>query len=798
MEQHHSAPAPQEEAASFASRTPLVTIDGSTSRDLDDAISIERTDTGYRVFVAIANPSRSVSPGSTEDEVARRLGASVYAGSHTLEHMLPRRISEDECSLIAGKNRDAIGITVMLSKDLDVLDTDITPQRIKVAHRLSYDQVPAILADSGHALNEMLGTAATMAHMLLHKRRQNGALALYDLSRLLLTDEEGRLVRLEKKEDTAGQVIVQEMMILANSVVAGFMVDRNVTGIFRNHEPRASAPAAKDLASAIEGWMAGGLGDIEAVRDKFQAVIGRANYAANVLGHYALAAPHYVHFTSPLRRYADLVNMRQLIAHLKGEHAPYSQEDLASIAANLNETLERRRDERAEGFKKSVQNVASNALAKGNLSRLAEHELVEAIKIGGAIGDLRPVLVDELVTRLERETISDKVAHALMTRVQPADLPDSLKTALHHWLRVVPSRAENLVHHCSQVQMVKDLKVDSQGEASNFTSTVSFTVKDSSAYTGQGTGSRKRDAEQMAIARALAQWLGVEYQEANIPTPVKGNPKGQLLELAQQRGWPTPVFDVSSHGPSHAMRHTCTVTMSVNGRDMSAQWSDGSTKKDAEGRAAQALLERLNVSVQAAPPTVAESRPVQAAALVATVEGNPKGSLLEMCQKRGWETPTFTASSEGPSHAPRFNCTVTLAAHGRTMKASADNAGSKKVAEALAAQSLLQELQTMEKSVHAAPSPQPVTVSNPVGALQEIAQKSRQPAPQYVVEMVREHPPLFKAKVTTHHDGPAEFDGQGASKQEAKAQAATAALATHLGAVAHRTVAALQGHAPKP
>lgn len=664
----------------------FVTIDGESTRDLDDGICVQAREGRYLVSLVIADPTAMVPVESSDDVNARNLGATIYVRDKPIHRMLRPAISERESSLVAGQERSAFRIDVELDDRLNTLRTALSMTKVTIAHRLSYDDIPHILSDGDHELNTSMTVACGLARALLAKRRQSGALALYDLSRFIFSDEEGRLIQLARKDEVIGNILVQEMMILGNSSVADYAIERDIPMIFRNHQAKSSAPPVAELAQTVDSWLQSGNLDTEEARTKFMAVLGRANYSAFVRGHYALAKPAYTHITSPLRRYADLFNLHQIKAHLAGNGTPRDRDQTEAIALALNETIERRKEERSEGFKNALRRVASEAVEKGVLSRLADHELVQALKFGVSAGALPETLVSEIADRLERETATDKLLDHLFTQVPVGIIPECLRAAFFAWIEGTPARAMHLVMHAQQTELFT-IQILAVAQGSCFSATATLAAVDGQAWVGQGVAARKKEAEQAAAVSAIAKRLEIDRAPLEPHTP------------------------------------------------------------DAVHTSPQATMS----------------------------SGNPKGALLEICQKKALPGPTFTGSSSGPSHAMRFACEVTLTIDGRALRASVSDCGSKKDAEARASAEMLAQIGQASPAPAKAMAQVVADLSNPVGHLQELAQMLKKPMPLYEVHVVRDQPPLFEAKVTTYHSGERSEVGRGNTKQDAKKAAAALA-----------------------
>lgn len=675
--------------------TQIVTIDSESTMDIDDGMFVESRDDVHRVVVCIADPTSLVSVGSTEDENAKLLGATVYVREKAVRKMLPAHISEAKGSLLAGKPRKCFVFEALLDgEELTLKGFNIERRLVTISHRLAYEDVPVILQDEQHDLYKLVADAASLAHKLLAKRRKRGALALYDLTRLLYLDEEGKLVQLARMDQVVGNIIVQEMMVLTNTLAAGFMVENGIPGIFRNHEAKPAAPESCQLAQTIETWLASGAIDADEVQRTFSTLMGKAKYGASVTGHFALAQPFYGHFTSPLRRYADLVNLRQLRSFLKGVDYTLDKGALEQLSVMLNEKADQRKDERSEGFKDVVVRSASRAIERGDLSRLADHEMVQAIKLGVADGVLPRVLVDELTRRFGQSVVTDKITDCLLVSVGVALWPDQLREAFKAWLLLIPTRSVHLLMHAEQTGFVRKVAIDASGDGTSFEGVARVVTSAGDEQLFNGAGARKKDAEQAACVRAVLWLVGCElpvdresHGTKGIAPRPKGNPKGALLELCQKNGWPMPTFESSGQGPSHTMVFSATVTLNAGGKVVRTDSAGASSKKDAESMASAAMLERV-------------------------------GSL---------------AHGERKAEV-QFE-------HVLPPGATVDGGG------------------------------------NPVGVLQEMAQKNRWKMPDYGFETLREVPPLFRATVTVHGKAVGKFTGEASTKQEAKKRAAAKAVA---------------------
>jgi len=668
----------------------FVTIDSSNTRDIDDAMSISHLDDGFVVSVAIADPSSSISIGSEADQLALDRAATVYSGERTVRPMLPKHVSADLGSLIAGKSRQAMVFTIVLDKSLDVIEFEASSQVIIVKERLSYDAIPAILQGASGELRELLTLLSRVCTMLLQRRRAKGALALYDLSQLMLSDEEGNLRQFESQAEMIGHIIVQEMMILTNTQFALYMAQKNIPAIYRNHSCRVSAPPATDLADTVDQWLKAGLAKRESVAVQIGTLVEKAVYGSLALGHYGLCVPLYLHGTSPLRRYADLVNIRQLRAHIDGHQLPYDQASLTQIADSLTTTLRERSEAKAIYHKQALAEKAKEMIESDDLTQMEDNVLSAAVKFSKDAGHLPNAVLKELIRRLDNSSIADAIVDRLALQVPRSAITPELGEAFSRWMHGSPPSVVRVLMNGLQTNVFADfVSNDLEAEGGFRNSASVICVADGIRYEGVGVGTKKRTAEQKAIVGILCNFLDlptvfpeIEYQAIPVraESPSNKNPKSALLELCQKKAWPTPDFQVAVSGPSNASRFVSTATIRTpGGRLYTASSPVMATKKESEAAAAAAMLEELT-------PVAAEG----AADRISFSGVNPVGQLQEFSQKRKAVAPQYKFSQLGA--APHsFECNVTIQIASTTLSATA-NGASKKVAKERAASSLLEKL----------------------------------------------------------------------------------------------------------
>ena len=352
----------------------LVTIDGEDARDFDDAVYCERQESGWRLLVAIADVSHYVRPGSALDEEAALRGNSVYFPRRVIP-MLPEILSDGLCSLKPNVDRLCLVCELNINKQGKVKNFRFFKGVMRSASRLTYTEVAAILVDKDASLRKRYESLLPYLdnlynlYQLVHKHRQSNAVIDFDSSESrFVFDENGKVENIHSFERNDAHRLIEEFMLSANVAAAQFLLEHEMPVLFRIHEtPKeeklkdlraflgelglslggGEEPSAKDYAHLLE--------HIEARDDRhlIETVLLRslplAVYSADNVGHFGLAFPAYTHFTSPIRRYPDLLihrAIRHLLYHNSVEGFTYQKDDMHKSGAHCSMT-ERRADEAA-------------------------------------------------------------------------------------------------------------------------------------------------------------------------------------------------------------------------------------------------------------------------------------------------------------------------------------------------------------------------------------------------------------------------------------------------------------------
>ncbi len=320
-----------------------VTIDGETARDFDDAISIEKIKAGYRLWVHIADVSSYVNEGTTLDEEAYQRATSVYLPDRAIP-MLPEALSNGICSLNPNVDRLTFTCEMDISPEGEIVRYDIYESVINSNERMTYTAVREILVDRDAAqrtryaaLLDEFGLMEELMAVLRAKRAKRGSID-FDLPEpQIVLDLQGRMTDILKAERNMAHQIIEEFMLAANETTARHIERKKAPFIYRIHEEPAeekltdlieflatlgiTLPAVKKLKPLhLQKALAKAKGTPEEtlINTVLLRTMKQAKYSAENVGHFGLAAETYTHFTSPIRRYPDLIAHRILKADLRG------------------------------------------------------------------------------------------------------------------------------------------------------------------------------------------------------------------------------------------------------------------------------------------------------------------------------------------------------------------------------------------------------------------------------------------------------------------------------------------------
>jgi ribonuclease R len=350
---------------------PLMTIDGADARDFDDAVYAEKAGQGWRLYVAIADVSAYVAPGSALDDEARRRGTSVYFPEHVVP-MLPEALSNGLCSLNPDVERLCAVCEMHIDSDGNTTRVRFYPAVMRSHARLTYEEACALIESdeqqttNAKQLAQRLRTLHDLYRVLAKTRHRRGAIDFDTTETKIVFNERRKIERIEPVVRNDAHRLIEECMIAANVATARHLAKAKLPALYRVHTPPEAdrltelreflaerglglgggdKPQAEHFARVLE--QVRGRDDTHLVQTVLLRSLSRAVYSPDNEGHFGLALPCYTHFTSPIRRYPDLL-VHRAIKHVhagrKTEEFAYGRADMEQFGASCSAAEQRADD----------------------------------------------------------------------------------------------------------------------------------------------------------------------------------------------------------------------------------------------------------------------------------------------------------------------------------------------------------------------------------------------------------------------------------------------------------------------
>ena len=345
-------------------KLPIITIDGADAKDLDDAVYVEKLENGnYKLIVAIADVSHYVKKDTVLDLEARHRGNSVYLVDRVLP-MFPKEISNGICSLNEKEEKLTFSCEMEIDLKGDVVNYEVYKSVIKSVHRMTYKDVNAILDGDKDLINEysdiyeMLKQMLELSKILRVKKFTRGSID-FELPELkvVLDEDNNKVEKVLLRDRGEGEKIIEDFMIAANETVAERIYWLELASIYRTHEkPDREKIVVLNEILAKFGYKIPNFDNlhpkqfqeiIERSKDKETSMLvhktilralKQARYTVEDIGHFGLSSSHYTHFTSPIRRYADLMVHRVLFSSIDNSVKQLKLADLDEIAQHISKT----------------------------------------------------------------------------------------------------------------------------------------------------------------------------------------------------------------------------------------------------------------------------------------------------------------------------------------------------------------------------------------------------------------------------------------------------------------------------
>ena len=345
-------------------KLPIITIDGADAKDLDDAVYVEKLENGnYKLIVVIADVSHYVKKDTVLDLEARHRGNSVYLVDRVLP-MFPKEISNGICSLNEKEEKLTFSCEMEIDLKGDVVNYEVYKSVIKSVHRMTYKDVNAILDGDKDLINEysdiyeMLKQMLELSKILRAKKFTRGSID-FELPELkvVLDEDNNKVEKVLLRDRGEGEKIIEDFMIAANETVAERIYWLELASIYRTHEkPDREKIVGLNEILAKFGYKIPNFDNlhpkqfqeiIERSKDKETSMLvhktilralKQARYTVEDIGHFGLSSSHYTHFTSPIRRYADLIVHRVLFSSIDNSVKQLKLADLDEIAQHISKT----------------------------------------------------------------------------------------------------------------------------------------------------------------------------------------------------------------------------------------------------------------------------------------------------------------------------------------------------------------------------------------------------------------------------------------------------------------------------
>ncbi len=689
-----------------------LSIDAEETKDIDDTIWVKKQNNTYICDVSIADTAEYVQPDSPVFEVASQNVVTKYLKDYSIQ-MIPAALSKGLLSLKQHYTRPAINFHIELDSQMNVIYFNISERKIRNTAKLSYQDVAKILTNKEEEsqIREVLINAYELAVKLSTKRRLMGALAYFDEEKGLYTDEEGNIKIFANKNIAIAYMIVQELMVLANSETARYFAENDIPFVFRNHTVKGNIPDREEVHTQL----------VHALQNKamFKSFVSRMNiwqnkaqYGTELSGHYALNLPAYAHVTSPIRRFADMLNHVIIKAHIHGKELPLSVEQIKEYCENINAHMLKEQKEKHEHFKQEAYQGISEKLesiSSDDLLEMDSREFKQTIKSLREANQIKPMLGDEILRRVKSFNIASIDLYYLLFESQ--------------WMKEEPELREIILGNIRKKSGLSTellTLMQAQKRIGSFTEVLGVEGDQFTAYcvieTSEDTfiraeelvksTSKKKVIEQSRRDALLAYLngtaIGTGKPEVNpnvvlIPTQAKkesksdnerstkfSNPIGMIQEISAKRSDMSIIGYHIEQINDQPPRFECILKINYNGEEFEYQ-GEGDNKKSAKFEAAHKAAERfenLNISSKT-------SKTDQLKNLIS--EGLYLNALNFACTIENEDMPIYTFEEIGEGEKPEFICLASLKFKENNFSADT-SAFSKKEAKSEAAKIILYSL----------------------------------------------------------------------------------------------------------
>lgn len=591
-----------------------ITIDPQDAIDLDDAFWVEKYgDDSYLVQISIASPTQLIELDSPEDLRARKLAYAQYDRARGYSSLLfPRETVINPASLTPGCPKPALTFTALLYKG-QCVDYSIEEAMFSSRGRFTPSDIGIILRDKNHPLCEMLHDGIACATQLRQYREQRGSVIGISKEQTSILYEDGSLRKIGE-EEIVGCMLVQEFMILANTIAAQYVHKTSAPILYRNQVRRTvnriGQNASDQLLSLIHQH---DLYDPKVITDQWVTEFGPAFYGTTSVGHAGLAVDAYTHISSPLRRYADVVNQRILIALLREEQGPYMGDDLEVMAENIS-LVENAIYRNAHTPPRRITTIAQDLLSRALSTSAQGKEFDELLRLAAERGRGGKGLLKTLEDRALRGEIRETQLYALLIEGRSHVREDwvEIRSWAYRQLCQQTGLARSIIS-LLQARLGVPLPVllisrAGEDEDSDWIVAGQMTLDDTvyvtDSYRFSSEKAAKRAVHMDLIAR-IAAVPGITQEivrgfveqeiKRSVHAPTLINEEGLQQICERNEGWESPVYEVQQVGKrQHSTFSARVIVQTPEGR-MEGPIEFSSHRTSARDRAAYAFLHKFNL-----------------------------------------------------------------------------------------------------------------------------------------------------------------------------------------------------------
>jgi ribonuclease R len=568
------------------------TIDDIKSKDLDDALWIAIYPKSCQVFIHIADVTSVIPLDSALDKSALVRVETLYLPK-TTDPMLPRKLSENLCSLLEGEKRATLTIKIVLDEQVNIKETEIYESQLTSLKKFSYEEADDALLEPDHPLYLQLQYLNIWAQKLQDKRAKNGSLGCRNTP-LGYIDENGVL---QPKMVYRSQQIIQEFMILANCGVAEYMKKNKIPALYRNHTTNQEAPE-KDLI--LQELME--LNQEDEIRKRLKSCLNPAEYYPINNGHFALALQRYCHFTSPIRRVADYLNHRLIKAFLNREEIPYSENDLIEFSQYINRYSRGLRDFKndyyqgmqTQTYRRQINRKSWSKLSPQDFSKLleyaAENKKMDNLKyeIENRLKTLTPLDLYHLIFSNEDREIQEMILSRLEEQISDATMTLTVLTQKKPYSI---SYIEQTINSKFACWAIVD---DGNKKMTTFEGAIASSKKEAKHLASLNW--LKAYMSQTLIPESQRQKIKNQVTEVSIKDETDTTNYIALLnEFSQKQYWNPPIYEYETYEFDEEQGFMCVAKLLRENEQEITTKGNGLNKKEAKQDAAKVMCLELKL-----------------------------------------------------------------------------------------------------------------------------------------------------------------------------------------------------------